>query len=108
MEINLLRHGEAALPDVTATFKGPGFFARIRWYLRLCERNQPRGAACRYRTDPLTVAFTGLHFCVHRAGWQQERQNNRQNFRWPIGFGIRGCLQQGGCRRRQYRLKQKP
>jgi hypothetical protein len=32
MEINLLR--EAALPDVAATLKEPGFFARIRWYLR--------------------------------------------------------------------------
>ena len=26
---------EAALPDVTATLKEPGFFARIRWHLRL-------------------------------------------------------------------------
>ena len=34
------------------------------------ERNQPRDAACRYRTDPLTAAFAGLHFCAHRAGWR--------------------------------------
>ena len=68
MGINLLR--EAALPDVVATLKEPRFFARIRWYLRLSERNQPRGAACRYRTDSLTITFAGLHFCVHRAGWR--------------------------------------
>ena len=36
----------------------------------VCERNQPRDAACRYRTDPLTAAFAGLHFCAHRAGWR--------------------------------------
>ena len=67
MEINLVH--EAALPDVAATLKEPGFFARIRWYLRLCERNQPRDAACRYRTDPFTAAFAGLAFCVDHAGW---------------------------------------
>ena len=26
------------------------------------ERNQPRDAACRYRTDPFTAAFAGLQF----------------------------------------------
>ena len=70
MEINLVR--EAALPDVTATLKEPGFFARTRVLRKnqgssqepggtcVCERNQPRDAACRYRTDPLTTAFAGL------------------------------------------------
>ena len=28
----------------------------------VCERNQPRDAACRYRTDPFTAAFAGLQF----------------------------------------------
>ena len=35
----------------------------------VCERNQPRDAACRYRIDTFTAAFAGLHFCAHRAGW---------------------------------------
>ena len=26
----------------------------------VCERNQPRDAACRYRTDPFTAAFAGV------------------------------------------------
>ena len=34
------------------------------------ERNPPRVAACRHRTDPFTAAFAGLHFCAHRAGWR--------------------------------------
>ena len=33
------------------------------------ERNQPRDAACRYRTDPFTAAFAGSVFCVDQAGW---------------------------------------
>ena len=32
------------------------------------ERNQPRDAACRYRTDPFTAAFVELAICVDRAG----------------------------------------
>ena len=67
MENSLLR--EAALLDVAATLKKKGS-SQEPGGTCVCERNQPRGAACRYRTDPLTAAFAGLHFCAHRAGWR--------------------------------------
>ena len=96
MEIYLLR--EAALPDVAAQrSKNQGSSQESGG---TCERNEPRDVACRYRTNPLTAAFAGLHFCVQRAGnWlaQQERQNNRRNFCWPVGFGIRRRLREREC-----------
>jgi hypothetical protein len=54
--------------DFVAEPSEMGFFARIR-IICVCERNQPRDAACRYRTDPFTAAFAGLAFCDDRAGW---------------------------------------
>ena len=60
---------EAALSDVTAMLKEPGFFVTSRCTC-VCERIQPRDAACRDPCDCVAAAFAESQFCIDRAGWR--------------------------------------